>query len=117
MSGQRNRQWQSRLRATVLPLLDGCFCGGADASGVDGPLVQHLCVRVRLPESTMAELDPVSEFPGFQCGGNALRGSLSGCADRGEGGTDWIVVGVTGPRGAVWHERNVGETEVRDYIA
>src|SRR5882724_8171083 len=95
MSGQRNRQRQSRLRATVLPLLDGCFCGGADASGVDGPLVQHLCVRVRLPESTMAELDPVPEFRGLRCGCRAFPGNLSGCAGRGERGADWIVVGVT----------------------
>src|SRR6266849_10490284 len=94
MSGQRNRQRQSRLRATVLPLLDGCFCGGADACGVDGPLVQHLCVRVRLPESTMAELDPVSEFPGLQCGCRAFRGTLSGCAGRGYAGVDSAVDGV-----------------------
>jgi hypothetical protein len=43
----------------------------------------------------MDKFNPLPEFPGLQRGCRAFRGSLPGCADCGNPGADWTVVGVT----------------------
>ena len=81
---------------TFFRYFDGRIHWRSNAGRIDCGDVQLLRGCVLLPDyASMAEPNPVPRVPGLQRGGYASRGSLSGCADHGYAGFDWIMDGVT----------------------